>query len=46
MKRFRLRLLIYIIAFISIKIYSQAILNYGNKIGFKDAIKLFRNKNI
>lgn len=39
-------LTIIIVAFISIKIYSQAILNYGNKIGFKDAIKLFRNKNI
>ena len=39
-------LTIIIVAFVSIKIYSQAILNYGNKIGFKDAVKLFKNKNV
>lgn len=37
---------ILIVAKVSIKIYSQAILNYGNKIGFKDALKLYKNKNI
>jgi len=37
---------ILIVAKISIKIYSQAILNYGNKIGFKDALKMYKNKNI
>ena len=33
-------------AYISIKIYSQAILNYGNKLSFKDLITMFKNKNI
>lgn len=37
---------ILIIAKISIKIYSQAILNYGNKMTFKDVIKLYKNKNV
>lgn len=41
-----LAITILIIAKISIKIYSQAILNYGNKISFKDAIKLYKNKNV
>ena len=37
---------ILIIAKVSIKIYSQAILNYGSRISLKDAIKLFKNKNV
>lgn len=37
---------ILIIAKVSIKIYSQAILNYGNKISFKDIVKLYKNKNV
>lgn len=37
---------ILIIAKISIKIYSQAILNYGSKISLKDALKLYKNKNV
>lgn len=37
---------ILIVAKISIKIYSQAILNYGSKISIKDAFKLYKNKNI
>lgn len=37
---------ILIVAKISIKIYSQAILNYGSKISFKDAFKLYKNKNV
>ena len=37
---------IIIIAKISIKIYSQAILNYGSKISFKDMIKMYKNKNV
>lgn len=41
-----LAITILLIAKISIKIYSQAILNYGNKISFKDAIKLYKNKNV
>ena len=36
---------ILIVAKISIKIYSQAILNYGSKISFKDAFKLNKKKN-
>lgn len=41
-----LLLLIIIIAQISIKIYSQAILNYGSKITIKDLFKMYKNKNI
>ncbi len=37
---------ILVIAKISIKIYSQAILNYGNKISFKDSLKMYKNKNV
>lgn len=33
-----------IIAKISIKIYSSAILNYGSKIGLKDIINIYKNK--
>lgn len=39
-------LLIVIIAQISIKIYSQAILNYGAKISLKDMLSMYKNKNI
>ena len=35
-----------IVAQISIKIYSQAILNYGSKSGLKDIFKMYKNKNI
>ena len=34
-----------IIAHISIKIYSSAILNYGSKMSFKDMVKMYKNKN-
>ena len=37
---------IVLIAKISIKIYSQAILNYGSKINFKDMLKMYKNKNV
>lgn len=37
---------ILIIAQISIKIYSNAILNYGTKMGIKDIIKMYKEKNI
>ena len=36
---------IVLIANVSIKIYSQAILNYGSKISFKDMLKMYKNKN-
>lgn len=36
---------ILIIAKIAIKIYSNAILNYGSKMGIKDIIKLYKEKN-
>lgn len=36
---------IFIIAKVSIKIYSSAILNYGSKINFKDMIKMYKNKD-
>ncbi|MGN1298948.1 MAG: ABC transporter permease [Candidatus Scatovivens sp.] len=36
---------ILIIARIAIKIYSNAILNYGTKMGIKDIIKLYKEKN-
>ena len=35
---------IILIAKISIKIYSSAILNYGTKLNFKDMIKIYKNK--
>ena len=35
-----------IVAKVSIKIYSQAILNYGSKSGLKDIFKIYKNKNI
>ena len=38
-------LTIIVVAKVSIKIYSQAILNYGNKIGFKDVMRMWKNKN-
>ncbi len=43
---FILLVTIFIVAKVSIKIYSQAILNYGNKINLKDALKLYKNKNV
>ncbi len=36
---------ILIIAHIAIKIYSNAILNYGTKMSLKDVVKMYRNKN-
>ena len=36
---------IFIIAKVSIKIYSSAILNYGSKINFKDIMKIYKDKN-
>ena len=36
---------ILIIAKVAIKIYSNAILNYGTKMTFKDIIKVYRDKN-
>lgn len=36
---------ILIVAQVSIKIYSSAILNYGSKINFKDMVKMYKNKN-
>lgn len=36
---------IFVIARISIKIYSSAILNYGTKINLKDILKMYKNKN-
>ena len=35
-----------IVAKVSIKIYSQAILNYGSKSGLKDIFKMYKNRNI
>ena len=35
---------ILIVAKVSIKIYSSAILNYGSKINFKDMVKMYKNK--
>ena len=37
---------IFIIAKISIKIYSQAILNYGSKMNLKDILTMYKNKNV
>ena len=36
---------ILIVAKVAIKIYSNAILNYGTKMGLKDIIKVYRDKN-
>lgn len=36
---------ILVVAKVSIKIYSSAILNYGSKINFKDMMKMYKNKN-
>ena len=36
---------IFIIAKVAIKIYSNAILNYGTKMSFADLIKVYRDKN-
>ena len=36
---------ILIVAKIAIKIYSNAILNYGTKMSFKDMVKIYRDKN-
>lgn len=36
---------ILLVAKISIKIYSSAILNYGSKINLKDMLKIYKNKN-
>jgi len=36
---------IFIIAKISIRIYSQAILNYGSRMSIKDIIKMYKDKN-
>lgn len=35
---------IVVVAKISIKIYSSAILNYGTKLNFKDIMKIYKNK--
>lgn len=40
-----LAITIFIIAKISIKIYSSAILNYGSKITFKEMFKIYKDKN-
>ena len=36
---------ILIIAQVAIKIYSNAILNYGTRMTFKDIVKVYRDKN-
>ena len=36
---------ILVIAKVTIKIYSNAILNYGTKMGIKDIIKVYNDKN-
>ena len=40
-----LLLTIFIVAKVSIRIYSNAILNYGSKIGMKDIFRMYKNKN-
>ncbi len=40
-----LAIAIFIIAKVSIKIYSSAILNYGSKINLKDIMKIYKDKN-
>lgn len=37
---------ILVVAQISIKIYSQAILNYGSKMSLRDIFKMYKNKNV
>ena len=36
---------ILIVAKVAIKIYSNAILNYGTKMSFKDMVKIYKDKN-
>lgn len=36
---------ILVVAHVSIKIYSSAILNYGSKMSFKDIVTMYKNKN-
>ena len=36
---------IFVIAKVAIKIYSNAILNYGSKISFKDMVRIYKDKN-
>ena len=36
---------ILIIAKVAIKIYSNAILNYGTKMTFRDIVKVYKDKN-
>ena len=36
---------ILIVAKVAIKIYSNAILNYGTKMKFSDMVKIFKDKN-
>ncbi len=36
---------IFIVAKVSIKIYSSAILNYGSKLSLKDIVRIYKNKN-
>jgi len=36
---------IWIVAKVSIKIYSSAILNYGSRLNLKDMVKIYKNKN-
>ena len=36
---------ILIVANVAIKIYSNAILNYGTRMTFKDMVKIYRDKN-
>ena len=36
---------ILIVANVSIKIYSNAILNYGSRVSLKDMIRMYRNKD-
>ncbi len=36
---------IFVVAKVSIKVYSQAILNYGSKMSLKDIIRVYRDKN-
>jgi len=40
-----LMLTIFVIAKVSIKIYSSAILNYGSKMSFKDIVRVYKDKN-
>lgn len=38
-------IIIWIVAKVSIKIYSSAILNYGSRLNLKDMVKMYKNKN-